>query len=134
MGAGAETFLTLVFVLLLVLGVLAFATRPLWKKIFRYFKAWIERDRLEEERERLERECRKKALEEISEYCHDDVLKPKPEAECVPEVTATTGYQAPRSQPASATDTANQDGSLKPIIVASNLSNLSNLETQESDK
>ena len=74
-GAAFETFLSILLLVVLVIGIIAFATKPFWGRIARYFKNWIEHDRLLEEQQRLERECRQNAQAEMREYCHDDILE-----------------------------------------------------------
>lgn len=77
MGPALETFLSVFIPVLLVVGVIGFATKPFWKRIAGYFQRWIEHDRLLEEQQRAERECRLKAQAEVEEYCHDDILAGK---------------------------------------------------------
>ena len=95
MGAGLETFLSLLLIVLLVIGGIALATKPFWKRIARFFHNWIEHDRLLEEQQRREKECRRKAQEEIQEYCHDDILGDKEEATVASETTQVVHTGSP---------------------------------------
>lgn len=72
MGPALETFLQMLVILVIALGAVAFFTRPLWARMVRYLKAWYERDQRAEAEQKWEIECRKKAEQELRQFCHED--------------------------------------------------------------
>lgn len=94
-GPALEIFLGVVGLALLIVAAIGLLTKPFWKRIAAFFRRWIERDRRLEEQRRFEEECRRKALLEVSDLCHDDIRN---EAVCKEDVqieipTAVTGKE-----------------------------------------
>ena len=77
MGPALEVFLTAVGLVLLALVGCALLTKPFWPRLVGYFRRWYERDKWLEQQQREEAECRRKAQQEMREYCHDDILRPE---------------------------------------------------------
>lgn len=80
-------------------------TKPFWKRIATFFCRWWERDMRAEQRRREEAECRRKAQEEVSEFCHDDILQgkaPAPSVENAQTGASTTAESAAVSGQAAA--------------------------------
>ncbi len=72
MGPALETFLTAFLIGLILSLIVGAATRPFWRRIYRYFVRWRESDmRLEQER-KAEQEQRKQAERELRTFCHEE--------------------------------------------------------------
>lgn len=70
MGPGFETNLLVALFVFAILAGLGWILRPQLKRTYRYFVAWAEKDRREEEEKRKEAALRTKAEEEVKEYFH----------------------------------------------------------------
>ena len=72
MGPGFESNILVVLIALGFLGALAWIFRPQLKRAYRYFVAWSERDKREEQEKLKEVTLRQKAEEEVKTYFHED--------------------------------------------------------------
>ena len=65
MGPALETFLTVVFIVVLGVGALAYLGRPVWHRVWRFLKGWYQADEMREEALRRQAEFRKEAEKEV---------------------------------------------------------------------
>ena len=76
-GPALETFIQALLIVLAVVAALGFVTRPLWRRLYRYLKAWHLHDLEREEEQKRETANRRKAEAELREFCHEDEVLPR---------------------------------------------------------
>ena len=65
MGPALETFLTVVFIVVLAVGAMAYLGRPVWHRVWLFLKGWYQADQMREEALRQQAEYRKEAEKEV---------------------------------------------------------------------
>jgi hypothetical protein len=76
MGPALETFLTFLGIAVLVIAAFAWFLRPLWVRIWRFFRRWYEADRIREQALKRQEEFRKQAEQEVEQWAQGEPVTP----------------------------------------------------------
>lgn len=81
MGPALETLLTFLFLAVLVAAIAAFASRPLWNKLWKNLCAWDDKDKRKFEEQDREQEQRRKAESEVASWSAEPRAEDKEQTE-----------------------------------------------------
>src|SRR2546421_12822278 len=77
MGPAFETFLTAALIILVALGLLGWFGRPLWLRIWAFFRRWYEADSIRERALKEQETFRKQAEQEVERWAQGEPITPE---------------------------------------------------------